>query len=323
MAGRDAAAEILTQLARGPGPASSPDVVLAFVSCRLDPRRVLDGMWSLLPPATRLIGCSSMAEVGPDGGVTGSVSAAAICFSGVEWDIFSVQCPSEPESSAAGRALAERMLPFDPSLVLLFSDGPRINNPHLLRGMREILGEHRRIAGGVASDMLEFAHTFELLDRDVLHGSAVALAMRGTVRSALAAKAGFQPVGHTRTVTRVEDERLILELDGVSALTLYKELLGSDVVQRPRIGAEFPLAVMAGGDGDPHSAEDRPYVLRVVRELDEERGALVCGGDIRPGAKVRLTRAVREDLLRAAAEATAEATAELPDPALALVFTCA
>lgn len=317
-AGRETAAELLAQMSR------PPDVVLAFVTSRHSPERTLEGLFSLLPPRTRLLGCSSFAEIGAEEAIAGSVTIMGIAFERVEWATFKLDPAAVRGSSiAAGRALGERMAGFRPRLVLLLPDGTTVNSTKLVRALQEPLGPHCAVVGGVASEGFGHGRTFELFDREVIEGGVVALALRGPVTVATAARAGFQPVGVTRTCTRVEDDKLILELDGESALGLYKGFLGPDVAGRPNIGTEFPLALIEGTGGGYMASDERSQVIRWVRQLDEARGALLCGGDVYEGAKVRLTRATKGDLVAAAASAAAQAQHALPNAKLGLCFDCA
>ena len=88
MAGRQTAFELMGALAPGDPGGGAPDVVLAFVSSVHAPERVLEGLWSRLPKATRLLGCSSFAEIGAEDALSGSVTAMGFQFQGVEWEIF-------------------------------------------------------------------------------------------------------------------------------------------------------------------------------------------------------------------------------------------
>lgn len=314
-AGRQTAAELLAQLGR------APDVVLVFASSTLDPERVLEGLWSMLPAGVRLLGCSSFAEVGPDDALVGSVSAMGIVFEEVEWEVFSL--PSLGASSATGGAVfGDLVAGYRPKLLVVLPDGA-VDNAKFVRALQERMGPGCPVVGGVASDDLQFAHTFELLDRQVVRGGVVGLAMRGPVVVATSARAGFQPLGVTRTCTRVEADKIILELDGQSALGIYEDFLGPSITDRQMIGVEFPLAMVLGPGGDYMASDERSQVIRVVRMLDEERGALVCSCDVPEGARVRMTRGTKEDLVTAASSAAQQALAQLPRPAFALVFSCA
>lgn len=315
-AGRDAAAELLDQLG------STPDVVLVFVSSVHDPAEVLEGLWSRLPRSVRLIGCSSFAEIGSSDALAGSVTVMGIVFATVEWELFRLD-PTESSDADAGRTLGEKIRRFDPKLVIVLPDGLRLNSTKFVGALQEVLGRSCAIVGGLASEGFQFQRTTELFDRDVIEGGAVAMALRGPVSIATAARAGFQPVGIVRTCTAVDGDRVILELDGHSALEMYKDYLGEKVAERPNIGIEFPLAMIERSGGDYMESDERSQVIRAVRELDDQRGALVCSGDIYLGAKVRMTRASKEDLIQAAQSATAQAVGELSKAKVALLFNCA
>lgn len=315
MAGRETAAELLGALG------GAPDLVLVFATSRHSPEKVSEGLWSRLPAGTRLLGCSSFAEIGADGATTGSVTAMGIQSGRVEHQLFKLD-KVEGSSFLAGRALAAQIVDFQPALVIVLPDGLCVNSTKLVAGMHEILGDKCPVIGGVASEQLEFVRTSELYDREVLTGGVVALALRGPLVFATVAKAGFQPVGGTRTCTRVLNDNLILELDGAPALGIYKDFLGPEVVGRPLIGTEYPLALVTAPSTDYMASDERSQVIRVVRHLDEERGALLCGGDVPEGSKIRLTRAVRSDLIDAAVMAMDELKKQIPNPQIALFFNC-
>jgi len=314
-AGRQAALELIEELA-------APDLVMMFANSRHEPQGVLDGVWSVLAPTTRLVGCSSYAEIGAQDASIGSVTLMGIEFAEIEWQIFKLDAVGD-SSVEAGRRLATQMLDFEPRLVVALPD-LKTNSIQMIRAMREVLDPSCPIIGGVASEQLEFTRTWEFFDREVIEGGIVALALRGPLRVVTVARAGFQPLGATRTCTRVEDGKLILELDGRSALDIYKEMLGPDVATRTNIGIEFPLAVIQRSpSGDYMASDERSQVIRVVRQLDEERGALLCAGDIEEGVKIRMTRGVKEDLIAAAKQAIESGIAAMPDAQLAFLFNCA
>lgn len=313
-AGRQTAAELLAELGQ------PPDLVLVFTTSRHEPERVLDGMWSVLPSTTRLLGCSSFAEIGAEDAMAGSVTAMGIVFHSVQWDLVRLD-ELGASSSEAGAAFGRKAAALQPKLVIALPDGA-VDNPKFVRALQDAVGPDCVVAGGVASDELQFSRTFELFDRQVLRGGVVGLALRGPVTVTTAARAGFQPVGTTRTCTRVEDGRIILEIDGESALDLYKRFLGPEIADRPNIGTEFPLALVVTPGSDYMESDERSQVIRVVRVLDDERGALVCSGDIYEGAKVRMTRAIKDDLIKAAQTAAAQARHAVPSTKAGFFFSC-
>lgn len=297
-----------------------PRCIIVFISSRHDPQQVLAGLTRRLPQDTVIVGCSSFAEINSEEAVAGSVTAMGM--SGIECAAFKVDNVLT-DSRNAGRDIARQAQAFDPSVIITFPDGIAGNAAEYVRGMQDVLGATFPIVGGVAAEHLAFERTHEIYGRTVISGGAVALALRGRMTIATAAKSGFQPVGMVRTVTRVEGKNLILEFDHEPALRIYKEFLGHAFGDQQMIGIEFPLLCVPNIGGDYMNSDDQINVVRVVRKLDEERGGLLLSSEIEVGAKIRLTCSTKDDLLDAAVLATEEALRRVPSPELAFIFGCA
>ncbi|MCC6557740.1 MAG: FIST C-terminal domain-containing protein [Polyangiaceae bacterium] len=314
-AGRQAAQELVLELG---GP---PDAVVLFASARYAQAEVLAGLSGELPASTRIVGCSSYAEINAEEALTGSVTAMGLALQGIDCEAFKVG--GGAESFAAGRELGAQVKAFGASLLLLFPDGLKMNGTRFLLGLQDVLGQGFPIIGGMAADLGDFSCTYEYFGRELITGGAVALALRGPVELVTAARAGWSPVGARRTCTRVEGGKAILELDGKPALSLYKEYLGERADEMPAIGIEFPLGVVGGVQGTQRLPEDEGVLLvRAVIGVDEGRKALLCVGDIPAGAEVSMTRAGKEDLIEAADAAASIACAAMPRPSVAFFFDC-
>ncbi len=313
-AGRDAAAEMLSELG------SVPEQVLLFVSSRLDPTEVLAGFTSRLPANVQIAGCSSFAEINSEEGLDQSVTAMGI--TGLSCTTLKVDSMM-PDSRQAGRSIGAQAKELEASLLITFPDGMQGNTAEYIRGIQDILGAEFPIVGGVAAEHLAFQRTNEFYNREVLTGGAVAVAIRGAVTLGTSARSGFQPVGGLRTITKVEGQHLILELDGQPALRIYKDFLGDTPANPQMVGIQFPLLLVFDVAGSHMTSDDRVHVVRVVRSLDEEKGGLLLGGEVAVGMQVHLTRTVKDDLLRGAVEAVEEACKKVPRPDVAFIFGCA
>jgi hypothetical protein len=115
-----------------------------------------------------------------------------------------------------------------------------------------------------------------------------------------------------RTVTRAEGNTLF-ELDGQSALQLYKTYLGDQAAHLPGSALRFPLSIT------PLGADS--VVVRTILSIDEKSESMVFAGDIPNGARVRFMRASYEDLVDGAAHA-AETTRDQSTPSLVLCVSC-
>jgi hypothetical protein len=313
-AGRELAEELLQQLG---GP---PALALLFVSTQLDPAKVLAGLRELLP-TTRVVGCSSYAEINSSEALSGSATAMGLSFTDIEFQTFMHDGGGEP--FAAGARFAESVAAFSPNLLILFPDGLAYNCTQLLLGIQSVLGPRFPIVGGIAADDAKFERTWQLFDERCLTGAVVGVALRGPVELVTSARCGWRPVGTTRTATKVVDGNVLLELDGKPALDFYRDYLGDRWSEMPVVAVEFPVGIVGGTIGSQRMESDNEILLlRAIKGVDEQRGAILFGGDLPEGAALRMTRASKDDVIAGADTAGAEVLARMPAPSLALVFDC-
>lgn len=308
-AGQEAAQELRDGLG------SAPELVMFFFSADFDAAQVTAGLRSGLPASTQVVGCSSYAEVGQDEALTHSVSALGMRLPGVRFQTFSH--PKSAQSSAeVGRQIGEELRELRPELVFLFPDALTQNVTQVLKGLQAVLGESLAVVGGAPGDNGTFTKTFQVRDGEVYSGGVCGVAMRGGIQVATAAACGYHPVGISRISTVVENGNVLLQLDGQPALQVYRDFLGSRASAMPAVSIEFPLGVFADRD------QQAPSVVRAIFAVDEKRQALILGGDIPQGANIRVLRAGREDVVKGAQAATAQALAQQPQPEVAFLFNC-
>lgn len=316
---RSAAEEAAEELLEGLG--GPPDLVFCFFSAELDAEQVVAGLRGRLPGPPDVVGCSSFAEVGQDEALTHSVTALGLRLPGLRWQAFAHPA-SDLSSAELGRRIAEEIRPLHPEVVFLFPDVLRQNATQLLHGLQSVLGTELPILGGAPADSGTFTRTFQVCNDTVLSGGVCGVALRGGVRIATAARSGYHPVGAPRTATRVESGNILLELDGQPALRVYRDFLGARASEMPAVSVEFPLGVLDDG----RATEAYSPLVRAIFRIDEERQALILGGDlVQQGAhnsRIRLLRATREDVVKGAVAATQEVAAQMPRPDVALVFNC-
>lgn len=313
-AGLEVAEELVEQLGR------PPQLLLAFVSAALDPERALAGLREGIPGA-HVVGCSSYAEIDSHTALSGSVTAMGLCFEGIEFRTFAHATGHEPFE--AGASFARDVASFSPNLLILFSDGLAYNSTRLLRGIQSVLGDQFPIVGGIAADDAKFERTYQLHDDRCLTGAVVGVALKGPVELVTAARCGWRGVGATRTATKVVDGNVLLELDGLPALDIYREFLGDRWAEMPVVAVEFPVGIVGGELGSQRMADSGEVILlRAIKAIDESRHAIVFGGDLPEGARLRMTRASKDDVIAGANTAGDDVIANMSAPDLALVFDC-
>lgn len=311
-AGRDLAAELNDTLG---GP---PDFALLFAAPGYDPHLLFAGLHRRLAPGVQLVGCTSYAEINQECALAGSVTALGVRTRDIGAHAL-YACKGAGGSFDVGRELGRQARERGAALLILLVDGIDLDGAAVLAGAQSVLGVEFPIVGGLAADDAQFVRTYQFCGRNVLAGAAVGLALTGPLRHAGVTCGGWEPVGATRRCTRVERERLVLELDGLPALNLYREYLGARGADLRTAGIEFPLGIV-GLPERPYRGDGAVHTVRPVYGVDEARGGLRCAHEIPEGAEVRMLRATKDDLIRGAAEAAAELGRALPGGRLALVF---
>src|SRR5690606_27853006 len=126
----------------------------------------------------------------------------------------------------AGRAL-NALLPKEGLIhVVLISDGQKVNGTELVAGMSDGLPEGVAITGGMAGDGTSFDKTLVGLDQAPGEGTIVAVGFYGkSLRIGYGSVGGWDSFGPDRMITKSQGN-VLYELDGQSALALYKKYLG-------------------------------------------------------------------------------------------------
>ena len=105
--------------------------------------------------------------------------------------------------------------------------------------------------------------------------------------------AGWDPFGPERLITRSEGN-VLYELDGKSALDLYKRYLGEHSQELPASGLRFPLSLRIPG------ADTR--LVRTILAVDEPHQSMRFAGDVPQGAYAQLMKANFDRLIDGAIE---------------------
>lgn len=267
-------------------------------------------------PNAHIVGCSTAGEIFDTSVQDDSLVATAVEFEQTALQVSQVRIKDVKNSREAGAHLANG-LPVEGLVhVFVISDGLQVNGSDLVEGMREHLPESVAITGGLSGDGARFEHTFVFLNDIPEEGIVVALGFYGShLKVGYASLGGWDPFGPERLVTRSEGN-VLFELDGQSALKLYKAYLGEHASGLPATGLLFPLSVRA--------KHEQTGVVRTILGVDEHTQSMTFAGDIPQGAYARLMKANFERLIdgaHGAATASYEAVGEL-SPDLAVLISC-
>ncbi|MEY8205206.1 MAG: FIST C-terminal domain-containing protein [Bermanella sp.] len=234
-------------------------------------------------PNAVITGCTTAGEILDDQVRDDSISLSALSFNSAQVKAVQVKVAAYDNSQLAGHGLAQQLPTDNLRHVLIFSDGLVVNGTDLAKGLTQTLPPGVSVSGGLAGDGDQFTSTATWLDGPPQQGHIVAVGLYGSsLKLAYSSFGGWDPFGPDRVVTKA-DGNVLFELDGRSALELYKEYLGPHAQELPGSALLFPLSIRADKQEDER--------VRTILAVDDEQGSMTFAGDIPQGCRVRLMRA--------------------------------
>ncbi len=293
----------------------SPQLVLAFGSPRVFRREGLFAELAQAFPAACLGGCSTAGEIQGAAVLDESLVATVVRFDHTRVKAASVRIGDHADSRKAGAALAAALDPAGLRHVFVLSDGLAVNGSDLVLGMTEVLPPQASLTGGLAADNDRFQETRVLASGRPAAGALEAVGFYGDrLRVGYGSMGGWDPFGPERLITSSAGN-LLFEMDGKSALDLYRQYLGRHASGLPGTGLLFPLSIRPEGS--------RQRVVRTVLAVDEAGKSMTFAGDIPQGSYARLMKANPNGLVDGALGAARAAyAAGAEHPALALLVSC-
>jgi hypothetical protein len=289
------------------------DVVFAF----LDPSlaRTSSAFHDLKQhyPYSKVIGCTTGGEIANLEAHVGSGFAAALSFDQIDVRTFEAEISEAGQSHAVATELARQLVGDDLCGVYILSDGARVNGSSLVAGFRDVLGPHVSLNGGLAGDGADFGETLVGCDGTLKAGKIVVAGFYGTgLRIRTGSFGGWKAFGPKRKITKSIGNDLF-QLDGKSALELYKRYLGDDAKGLPSSALFYPLQISAPSGGET--------VVRTILGIDEATGAMTFAGDMPEGWLAQFMAGERSSLIEGASAAGREA-ASTNDTSFALLVSC-
>jgi hypothetical protein len=267
-------------------------------------------------PAARLFGCSTAGEIWDTLVSDDSLSLTAVQFEHTRIAGACINVNEVENSYQAGERLARSLDHDGLRHVLVLSDGLKINGTDLVRGLTGHLPAHVTITGGLSGDGPRFKETLVLWDAAPAKDTIAALGLYGEhVKVGFGSLGGWDSFGPERLVTRSKGN-VLYEMDGKSALELYKTYLGEHAKGLPATGLLFPLCLRI--------REAETGVVRTILSVDEQAHSMTFAGDVPQGAYARLMKANSDRLIDGAvgaAKTSYEALGAV-SPDLAILISC-
>jgi len=262
-----------------------------------------------------ILGCSTSGEIVGDTVVDDSVIATAVDFEHTQLRAAAATIVGK-QSYQVGEELARQLKDASLRHVFVLSDGLNVNGSDLARGLASGVAEGVSITGGLSGDSTNFAETWVVADDGAGPQRVAAIGLYGDgLRVGYGSMGGWEPFGPVRSITRAEGN-VLYELDGRSALDLYKTYLGDHANQLPSSALLFPIVVTEPGQDQG--------VVRTILSVDEQQKSMTFAGDIPQGGTAQLMKTNVDDLVDGATAAAEASLKGLGDahPDVALLVSC-
>ena len=267
-------------------------------------------------PQAHLFGCSTAGEICDTQVSDDSLVVTAVSFDHTQLEGAQIKISEVENSYQVGERLAQSLDKNELSHVLVLSNGLKINGSELVKGLTMHLPEKVAITGGLSGDGGKFEETLVLLDDQPRKDTVAIMGLYGNrLKVGYGSFGGWDPFGPERLVTKSKGN-VLYELEGRSALELYKTYLGEHAQGLPATGLLFPLSL--------RTKEGETGVVRTILSVSEKEQSMTFAGDVPEGAYVHLMKANFDRLIDGAVEAarTSYQAIGSSSPDLAILISC-
>lgn len=265
-------------------------------------------------PNAHLFGCSTAGEIYGTQIFEECLVITAVFFEHSHVEGLQIDLNSVASSLEAGKVLASSLPKGGLAHVFVLSDGIKINGSELIRGLAHSLPDGIGITGGLAADGDDYTETLVFWDQLPNKETVAIMGLYGEkLKIGYGSVGGWDPFGPERLITRA-DGNVLYEMDGRSALELYKKYLGEHARGLPVTGLSFPLSIRCRDDDNS--------VVRTISSVNEDDKSLIFAGDVPEGAYARLMKANFDRLIDGAITAAENSLQAASAPELAILVSC-
>jgi hypothetical protein len=267
-------------------------------------------------PNALLFGCSTSGEICGTQVFDDSLVVTAVHFEHTRLQGTRIEISDVGGSFQAGERLAQSLDKEGLVHVFVLSDGLTVNGSELVAGLTQHLPAHVTVTGGLSGDGARFQETLVFRDGAPERNVIAALGLYSSrLKVGYGSLGGWDPFGPERLITRSK-ANVLYELDGKSALELYKTYLGEHAKGLPATGLLFPLSL--------RTKDRETSVVRTILSINEEEQSMMFAGDVPEGAYARFMKANFDRIIDGAvgaAKTSYEAAGAAP-PDLAVLVSC-
>lgn len=295
---------------------ASAQLVLIFGGTSvLEKTAVLDTIFDAYPEAV-ILGCTTAGEIHGVEVTDDTIVTTAIHFEHTTVKGTQTEVKAIEESYDAGKRLAKDLDKEGLRHVFVLSDGLKVNGSELVRGLNDHLPADITVTGGLSGDGARFEETRVLFNGAPTRDTIAIIGFYGDrLKIGYGSLGGWDPFGPERLITKSK-ANILYELDGKSALELYKNYLGEHASGLPATGLLFPLAIRTSGS--------KKQIVRTILAIDDDTQSMIFAGDVPEGHYAQLMKANFDRLVDGAigAAKTSYEAIGSNSPELAILISC-
>lgn len=244
-------------------------------------------------PQAHSFGYSTAGEIYGGHVLDDSIVTTAIMFEHTQIRDVQLHLNLVDNSDQAGDYLAKALPRHVPSLmagdedslvhVFVLSEGIKVNGSDLVKGLASRLSNGTTITGGLAGDGDRFEEKLVVGDGELLKEILDVVGLYGSrTKIGFSSLGGSDSFGPERLITNSKGN-VLYDLDGHSALELYKKYRSENVKGLPATGLLFPLCIRTK-PGDKG-------VVRMILSVNENEHSMTFAGDVPEGSYARFMKA--------------------------------
>jgi hypothetical protein len=276
-------------------------------------KEIYDHVASLFPNAA-IVSCSTAGEIINEAVYDDSVIVTALHFEKTKVRAIKTSFSDQENSFETGKFLYTSLDAPDLAGLFILSDGTKINGSELVNGLNANNNKQIPITGGLAGDGARFTQTLVGLNEPASEGNIVAVGFYGeNVQIGHSSLGGWDEFGKERVITK-SSQNVLFEIDGGSALDLYKEYLGTYADELPGSALLFPLSMRLENSDQ--------NLVRTILNVDHNQKSMTFAGNLPEGSKVRFMKANFEKLINASSTAAKKSFDASKAPDVAILISC-
>ena len=211
----------------------NPSVGLFFTSCNQDQNKLMEGAKSVLGNVP-IIGCTSSAAIcTQDGYLNKETGYSGMMLFGGDVEVVTAgskqtdETPREVGRRVAKEAISKRK-GADKEPDFFFMTAPPANEEEYLEGIQDVIGNIPVFGGSAADNTVE--GKWSILNNGEAFADGVSIAIFYTDGEMKNLYTGaYHETNNVGVITKVRDERTLVEIDHKPALKVYAEWTGKDV----------------------------------------------------------------------------------------------